>query len=721
MRNDVQGAASSVVAFLVAGVIFVGSVGALLVVSQDGSDVGNDSPAAAAALGLQSQLLADLVVASPGFHYEGNALEQDWTTATADNLGRLGLRENRSTLMDFAKFQNLRRAGYASTADGLVNYPDARASLGLDEVGLDFHLRAFPSLQSVRTLLANGDRDPNLRVAYIGDVEAVASGGGRTGLVDADVATPTCTPNGSTYTLATQVTNSGSTDTQMSVFFNLEFADGDDYEDRTRSYLVPSGSAAAFAIEVPYTAGRDCEVGVDLEVWDPDIKLWETGQGNESELTGGSATTVVTHDLWMNPDRTSYSPTQAITIEFDGDLPTKNAHGTVTLTLEVLDSLGTTVYGPTDIPVSKSVRTKSIGTLPAGEYVAELTYLGETATVRDPIFVTTDAPDLFEPASGTLTYEPTVPVPIEVGFLEDLVEKFCPMYYDSNSLTPMAVLDFNANAQSEPDDTYAGRCSFDRNANPHPGDVFPDTRDALNNDLPTRLLDPLNATYVQQCNGNIVGGPRYDWARVLVVGSNVDHNSMTSASAKYAVCEWVMGGGTLIVFGSEDQQVQWLQPIFHAAITSSSSAVSTPDASHPILNRADALGYDGYLSNGTRVWSFNGQTAAEQTDLLTNVVASASDSILSISNPGAFGDGTIILTTWLPYDLFGTGSGTQSEAEGLKVVNNFLMQGYRDLFLDYGPSIPSESRQAAAAQRVVDIQHPEFDDPITLTLFVYVF
>jgi len=49
------------------------------------------------------------------------------------------------------------------------------------------------------------------------------------------------------------------------------------------------------------------------------------------------------------------------------------------------------------------------------------------------------------------------------------------------------------------------------------------------------------------------------------------------------------------------------------------------------------------------------------------------------------------------------------------------MQGYRDLFLDYGPSIPANARQASAAQRVVEIQHPEFEDPITLTVFVYVF
>ncbi len=762
MRNDVQAAASSVVAFMVAGVIFVGSVGALLVVSRDSGDVSN-SPSAAAALSLQSQALADLVVASPGFHLDlnGNFVE-DWDTGSADELGRLGLRATDSAMMDFDKFQNLRRAGYAATDDGLVNYPDARASLGLDDVGLDFHLRAFPSLKSVREILANGERDPNLRVAYIGDVEAVSHGGTSSdpaaGLVVGEL---TCTVLTDAYLFELPVTNGGTSATQFSGFFEVEWTGStDDYEDRARTSLVPAGDTAVLALKVPNTSGRTCNTGqVEVEVWDTSAKLWEH-EFNLPLATSGTAATTHTHDLMVNPGRSYYLPGENVVIDFDGDLPTKTSDGTVYLTLELKS--GATTLLTTLVNVTKNVRSMTLDDsrfTSGNDFTVDLTYPSGGVTVTDTILVanTLAAPLAYAPTGATITYDPQAPVAPEVGFLEDLVDKFCPAYFNKEAEGPLPVIDLNKNDVLEPVapkmtpvDTYADRCGFDRFLNPHDGDVYPDTRDVLNNDLPERLIDasavqaPANPDgYTPQCNGNLVGAPRYDWTRVLVVGSNVDHNSMTSADAKYAVCEWVMGGGTLIVFGSADQQVQWLQPIFHAAITSSSTAVSTPDASHPILNRADALAYDGYDERG-QVWSFNGPTAANQAALLTNVVAAGADTTLSISNPGAFGDGNIILTTWLPYDLFGGGT---SELEGLKVVNNFLMQGYRDLFLDYGPEIPASGRQAAAAQRVVDIIHPDFTrpltggtcsnpqliaydslgapkacyEPITLTLFVYVF
>lgn len=712
MKTDTQAAASSVVAFLLAGAVFIGAIGTLLVSGRDTADSGATVQVSAATLSLQAQSLADLLVNSPGYHIVDGQAVVDWSTASADELERLGLREADRRFMDFDKFQNLRRAGYASLDDGFVNYPDARTSMGLDALDLDFHLRAFPSLKSVQDLLASGSRDKNLRAAYIGDVNAVSSNGGPTGLVAADIGAPTCTPSGNVYIVSTTVRNSGSQPTQFTGFFDTQLGSGNAgrYQDRTRSYEVLAGQSVTLSIAVPYKAGRSCTGGtLDLEIWDRSVKLWETPNNAPFSLSGGAATTQVNKDLWMNPT-VAFSPsTSDVTLEFGGDLPTKNNDPSVNLSLTVTEG-GTPLAGyPQTITVTKSVRSVVVpkAVLGVGEYVASLSYPGGV-TVTDPIYVTDAPPPAFTPTSGSLSYQPTEPVPIEVAFLEELVHNFCPYYFESSTQSPMVA-----------PPTHAERCGFQRHGNPQPGDVFPDTRNVLNSDLPARLIDPNNTGYVKQCNGNVQGGPRYDWTRVLVVGSNVDHNSMTSGAAKHAVCEWVMGGGTLIVFGSVDQQVNWLQPIFHAAIASSSSALSTPDASHPILNRADPLGYDSYDTRN-QVWSFNGQTAAEQEQLLTNVVAAGSDSALTISNPGAFGDGTVILTTWLPYDLFDAGPGT-SDLEGLKVINNFLMQGYRDLFLDYGPQIPSAYKQSAAAQRAVEIRHPDFDEPITLTLFVYVF
>ncbi len=729
LRQDLEAAASTVVAFLLAGVIFVGSVGALLVVSHDAGNDDVGGTAESASLSVKAQGLADLLFASPGYTVTGSGEPVAWdgtmSTSGQQSLTRLGLRDVGDDQVSFAKVENLRRAAYdASATDGYVNYPEALQSLGLAGTGLDFHVRAFPSLKSVRDILATGNRDPNLRVAYIGDVEAVYSGGGAAFTLASGTGTATCTVGSNYYTISVPVTNTGATTTQLTGFFDVKMGNGNDgtFSDRTRTSLLvgPSGTET-LGIQVPAKSGRSCTgATLGLEIWDPNSRLDKTN-GRSITLSGsGTAASAVTKDLWLNPGRTYYAPNTDVVVDFDGDLPTcnpsSNSCDSDTLTLTVLDPGNAVVYGPTSFTVTKNVRSVTVpgAKFPAdGAYTLSLGYATGGVTVQDKLVVSSTAPAVYTPASSTVSYAVQPPVAIETWFLDQLVDNFCGAFYDTASYTPADSP--MATAPSEE------RCSFDRDGNPHLGDVYPDTRAVLNNDLHSRLIDATDTTYTQRCNGHLTGGPRYDWTRVLVVGSNVDHNSMTSSDAKYAVCEWVMGGGTLIVFGSADQQVQWLQPIFHAAIISSSGGVSTPDGSHPILNRADQLAYTSYDRRGM-AWGFNGQTAQNQNQLLTNVVmvGTNGDSSLTVSNPGAFGDGSIILTTWLPYDLFNTGTGTSNE-EGLKMVNNFLMQGYRDLFLDYGPSIPVESRQAAAAQRVVEIQHPEFEDPITLTVFVYVF
>src|SRR5205085_140884 len=106
-------------------------------------------------------------------------------------------------------------------------------------------------------------------------------------------------------------------------------------------------------------------------------------------------------------------------------------------------------------------------------------------------------------------------------------------------------------------------------------------------------------------------------------------------------------------------------------------------------------------------------------------------------------DGSIILTSYLPYDLFGPSSAgaarsaqaagaacpgnspagtawTVGQCEGLKFMHNLLMSGYGDLYLDYGPPIP-DLTDVQPSVRVAEIRHPDFADPIELTLIVFVF
>ncbi|MHB8603868.1 MAG: hypothetical protein ACYDCK_01330 [Thermoplasmatota archaeon] len=56
---------------------------------------------------------------------------------------------------------------------------------------------------------------------------------------------------------------------------------------------------------------------------------------------------------------------------------------------------------------------------------------------------------------------------------------------------------------------------------------------------------------------------------------------------------------------------------------------------------------------------------------------------LAVSNAGAYGDGTIIITSYSPRLLLSP----QSDHEALKFMQNLLSEAYSTLYLDYGPPI----------------------------------
>jgi hypothetical protein len=156
-------------------------------------------------------------------------------------------------------------------------------------------------------------------------------------------------------------------------------------------------------------------------------------------------------------------------------------------------------------------------------------------------------------------------------------------------------------------------------------------------------------------------------------------------------------------------------------IKSSSGAISAPDTSNPVLNTADVLDWSNYVNNN-QVWRFNGPTACgPYTNVVVEGAAADAQAILTLSNPGTIGDGRVILSTWRPYDVYGGARDAASAfLEGSKLVNNLLMQGYRDLFLDYGPPLPANTNVVPAV-RHMQIMHPEFTDPIQLSVVVFVF
>jgi hypothetical protein len=367
----------------------------------------------------------------------------------------------------------------------------------------------------------------------------------------------------------------------------------------------------------------------------------------------------------------------------------------------------------------------------SGDFTIRL-YDGTSASstalrATERLLVTSSAPPAYEVPGGSddppagVTYGSAMEA--EVGYLDELADKFCPSFYNKKDESPLPFVDWNTDGVSEMDDNWDGRCAF-KTSTPlsasQPGDVFPQDKQTLKNALEDRLLT--NPTT-----------PRYDIVNILVVGSNVDHNVMTSRDVKGPIDTWVRGGGTLMVFGSTDQTVQWLEPILKASIDSSSGGISVPDRSHPILHTADDLDVDDYDTNG-KAWDLKDQGGVSYANYFTPVVVNdAGLPTLAISNPGAIGKGTVILTTFLPYDLRGDADVGSDRTEGLRLMNNLLMQGYRDLFLDYGPIIPESGHDVIPAVRKAQICYPAFtpawdgtgDCPVTsrvpLDVIVYVF
>lgn len=208
------------------------------------------------------------------------------------------------------------------------------------------------------------------------------------------------------------------------------------------------------------------------------------------------------------------------------------------------------------------------------------------------------------------------------------------------------------------------------------GDVYPDINGYIDATLPGRLVN-------------------YD---LLIVGSGVDQNAMTSNAVKSAVHDWVMAGGTLVVLGSDKLNYQWLQPLFSSGVKTANGAASAPDPSHPLLQQPHELDWTHYNDHGV-TWAIKAQDAQGFSD----VIVQGGNDVLAISNDGAFGAGRIILTTYLDREV---ASGiSQLEAENF-IENIVLFTDHSKLYLEYGPTQPSDQPVA------VEVRQSYVYDPI---------
>ncbi len=217
--------------------------------------------------------------------------------------------------------------------------------------------------------------------------------------------------------------------------------------------------------------------------------------------------------------------------------------------------------------------------------------------------------------------------------------------------------------------------STNTDANPE-GDVYVDSQSSVE-----RMVENLDS---------------YD---LLVVGSNVEHSVMTDANTKYAIRDWVHDGGHLVVLGTSQQNTQWLQPLYGSGTSTANGGISTPDPTHPILQTPESLSYSLYEDHGI-AWKLKDE------EYYTHVIAKDGDGqqtedTLAVSKPGVFGNGSVVLTSYIPSELTSVGD----DDEPLKFLHNLAVHSYNMVFMDFGPTIP-EGADVGSASRVAVVPHP---------------
>lgn len=687
--NDGQDAVTTTYTFIIAIGIVMTAVGAVYVATTDIVDSGTVQETEQINLQSEAEWLKQILLESPGVVVSGGAWDE--STPSADDLTRLGLLAPDGRGLQVEKLHNLRLAPLATNpVDGYANYDEARTMLGLDDQGLGFHIRASPTLPALQRILDNPElRDGNLRVTYIGDVDGINGGGGGAGDgVDADNFACTASPTGdASWRFSVDVTNGGLSPTQFFVVMDVD--GGTVLARQNQGNVVLAGATETITFDVANESGFTCDAATtaDFDILDPSQLLTSVTLDSPSI---GTAPPTATANFWADTDATHYQVIDSIRISYYGDMDKNDP-----LTLEVRQGThpaGLLVYTDVDtVPNKAKDRYMDIPALALGDYTAYLTHGPSGVVTTQRIIVGSSEPGDYVPPTGALTHIPDPSVAIEAGYITSLVKQFCPFAYDDDTVSYTGA-------------TYVDACAFTEDQDEsfrtlQPGDVFPDLKGDLR-ELDERLLDG-------------AGDPRYDRTNVLVVGSNIAHNVMTDNLIEQPIEDWVLGGGTLIVFGSPDQSTQWLQSIFHVGIESSSGGISAPDVSHPLLTTPEFLDYDLYETSG-KGWDY---TAGAE-EYFTDVVQQGGTAVTAISDPGAFGEGTIIVSSWLPFDITGDGAGA-NDMEGMSMVYNFILRGYGDLFIDYGPTLPDGVPVIPAVGRTW-VDHPDLG-PVSLDVVIFVF
>ncbi|MBI4393524.1 MAG: hypothetical protein HY556_06985 [Euryarchaeota archaeon] len=647
---------SQLIGFLIALFVFVGAIVALFAFYPQSP---NEERLEKSGLNSQTLSAMDLIVSGAGNTAGGLT---DWQS-DPDNVTRFGLTvEGRPSVLDGKKASSMSKGALqANSTNQYLDYPEAKAALGLDLQ--DFHLRSYPVFPGL------GDptftKIADLKVAYVGDYAKVGSG-------PVSYSVPyvaTVQDRGTFVDVGVLVANDGTEATVFQATFDVHLKDGS-IVDVQNTGRVAIGLSETMTLRLFKTTGwtwaDTSKKVVNVTVTDTQKTVAQFTVNITSDMASGGLSGNPIASLVVDTHKSYY--TDASQSDDKARLAFTAQSGTGALidgqdvTIEVYNSTGSKLVTFNE-KVRKNGQNQVDWDTPDGvEDRYNMTIRYNSVNSSERMEVTDLTVGEFRPAGDDSVYEETGGSVYERVIVYELVETFKNYSY------------------------------VDR------GDAYPDIKDVMNNDLANNLST-------------------YD---VLVVGSNVDQNAMTSAAAKYSVRDWVLGGGTLVVLGSDAQAVQWLQPLFHSSIATASGGIGVPDPTNPILHVPEELNYLNYVDNQT-AWRL------KAADRFTHVVAKeqsvgGSDAFdsLTISQPGAFGNGTIILTSWRPHILMTP----QEFLEAKKLLYNFLAQAYGaggSIFIDYGPVIPSDATVSASTRLVTitPIRLPRTLVEVRLVLYLF--
>lgn len=228
------------------------------------------------------------------------------------------------------------------------------------------------------------------------------------------------------------------------------------------------------------------------------------------------------------------------------------------------------------------------------------------------------------------------------------------------------------------------------------------------------------ATTMGDVFGDDVNGPtelpavlsRYD---IVVIGSEASHHALSPADVKRSITSWIEAGGALIVLGTLQEPSRWLQSEYQLSLGHAPGTPVAPSPSHALLQQPETLDVGRYPYHA-RAWQLPPGDDFEHVLTLGAAPDGGARDALAVSGPGRFGDGTILLTSYLP----GAFAAPLGADEGTKLLHNLLARATGVPDFEFGRPIPQNTPVAAVTRLFPVSAHG--DGPATVVrLTVYAF